>query len=324
MTDSEEMFEDEIIDIFAEEVSEVIDIIDNNLSLWQNNLTVDRPLKELRRAFHTLKGSGRMVNADAIGELGWALENLLNRIIDGVTEADLDAVQLVRDARDDVPKLLEAFKNKQSAVLSGVNLSQYIERSEALIAGEKIAVKVSASADTETTAVDNVRARFGASDASLIADHSTEVSRLLADYQQLDADVQGLDVQVRDLFDKLKKQGAEINCLSESCKKTEHSVQSSEDNLPETMTHQQQQLAALQKDVEDLQYFINTTSKQMQSDQHALQQQCAELIACAGSDHQASTQQVDLNALRKEMRILAGAGSAVTLLIVFVCLLWVL
>ena len=39
-------------------------------------------LGSLRRSFHTLKGSGRMVGARTIAEFGWAIENLLNRIID--------------------------------------------------------------------------------------------------------------------------------------------------------------------------------------------------------------------------------------------------
>ena len=88
MTESDDAFDDEIIEIFVEEVSDVIDIIDVNIQLCEASLVagtaiVDKPLKEFRRAFHTLKGSGRMVSADAIAELGWSLENLLNRIIDG-------------------------------------------------------------------------------------------------------------------------------------------------------------------------------------------------------------------------------------------------
>ena len=36
----------------------------------------------MRRSFHTLKGSGRMVGAQLLGEFCWSVENLLNRIID--------------------------------------------------------------------------------------------------------------------------------------------------------------------------------------------------------------------------------------------------
>src|SRR5690554_7313337 len=35
-----------------------------------------------RSAFHTLKGSGRMVKASDISELAWSIENLFNRVLD--------------------------------------------------------------------------------------------------------------------------------------------------------------------------------------------------------------------------------------------------
>ena len=39
-----------------------------------------------RRSFHTLKGSGRMVGAQLIGEFAWSIENLLNRLINQTLE----------------------------------------------------------------------------------------------------------------------------------------------------------------------------------------------------------------------------------------------
>ena len=39
-------------------------------------------LTTVRRAFHTLKGSGRMVGARDLGEFAWSIENLLNRVLD--------------------------------------------------------------------------------------------------------------------------------------------------------------------------------------------------------------------------------------------------
>ena len=44
---------------------------------------IGNALASLRRSFHTLKGSGRMVGADLIGEFCWNVERLLNRIING-------------------------------------------------------------------------------------------------------------------------------------------------------------------------------------------------------------------------------------------------
>jgi chemosensory pili system protein ChpA (sensor histidine kinase/response regulator) len=36
----------------------------------------------VRRSFHTLKGSGRMVGARDLAEFAWSIENLLNRLLD--------------------------------------------------------------------------------------------------------------------------------------------------------------------------------------------------------------------------------------------------
>ena len=38
-------------------------------------------LLEIRRHFHTLKGSGRMIGAKSSAELAWTVEDTLNRVI---------------------------------------------------------------------------------------------------------------------------------------------------------------------------------------------------------------------------------------------------
>jgi len=76
--DDESDDEAELIDIFLEEAREVV----------QNGLLAAKALAEdpsnladqttLRRAFHTLKGSSRMVGLNEFGEAAWAFEQLLN------------------------------------------------------------------------------------------------------------------------------------------------------------------------------------------------------------------------------------------------------
>jgi chemosensory pili system protein ChpA (sensor histidine kinase/response regulator) len=73
----------EFAEVFLEEARGELDAIRKQLELWQANLTDHQPLTTIRRAFHTLKGSGRMVNAMVIGDFAWELENLLNHVLDG-------------------------------------------------------------------------------------------------------------------------------------------------------------------------------------------------------------------------------------------------
>ena len=52
----------------------------------------------MRRAFHTLKGSGRVVGARRIGDFAWSVENLLNRVIDGTLERSSGMLATLREA----------------------------------------------------------------------------------------------------------------------------------------------------------------------------------------------------------------------------------
>ena len=68
----------ELLDIFLEEAREVVD---NGLAAIESLVGSPADVGELttlRRAFHTLKGSSRMVGLNEFGEAGWALEQVLN------------------------------------------------------------------------------------------------------------------------------------------------------------------------------------------------------------------------------------------------------
>ena len=70
--------EDELIDIFLDEAREVVQ---NGLAAARELAADPSNLAEqttLRRAFHTLKGSSRMVDLTEFGEAAWAYEQLLN------------------------------------------------------------------------------------------------------------------------------------------------------------------------------------------------------------------------------------------------------
>ena len=72
----------EIVDIFLEEVDEEIAQINSSYARWKGNQADEEAVTTMRRAFHTLKGSGRFVGAMLLGEFCWEHENLFNRIIE--------------------------------------------------------------------------------------------------------------------------------------------------------------------------------------------------------------------------------------------------
>ncbi|MFH4333879.1 Hpt domain-containing protein, partial [Acinetobacter baumannii] len=66
-------------------------------------------LTEVRRAFHTLKGSGRMVRALILSELAWSVENLLNRVLEGDVLAGLEVQQLMSEVLTLLPSVIRDF-----------------------------------------------------------------------------------------------------------------------------------------------------------------------------------------------------------------------
>ena len=128
---TEESDEDaEIIEIFIEEAGEVLDTINEYLPQWKNTPTDAEALTVIRRAFHTLKGSGRMVGAVDIGELAWSIENMLNRVIDGTVHIDTPRVETLCAAVDAIAPMVDAFKHRKPLPLPIVQI--IIDRALAL------------------------------------------------------------------------------------------------------------------------------------------------------------------------------------------------
>ena len=90
--------EDDLIDIFLEEVREVVS---NGLAAVAILAANPADLSEqttLRRAFHTLKGSSRMVGLSEFGEAAWSMEQLLNAWLAEQKPAQPPLLQLAGDA----------------------------------------------------------------------------------------------------------------------------------------------------------------------------------------------------------------------------------
>lgn len=103
-----EEIDPEILEIFLEEAREEIEVIREYLPQWRANQENQVALATFRRSFHTLKGSGRLVGADTIGELAWSAENLLNRIIDETIEVSPEILTSLDEIVDVLPDLIDS------------------------------------------------------------------------------------------------------------------------------------------------------------------------------------------------------------------------
>ncbi|MEO0616235.1 MAG: Hpt domain-containing protein [Pseudomonadota bacterium] len=100
----------ELLELFIEEAKDEVANINRLLPQWQNNTGDVDSLITVRRSFHTLKGSGRMVGAERIGEYCWHVEDLLNRVINRTLAVTPAMVEFVGEASSAVPELIEQLE----------------------------------------------------------------------------------------------------------------------------------------------------------------------------------------------------------------------
>ncbi|HGM5552581.1 TPA: Hpt domain-containing protein [Pseudomonas putida] len=129
----EEPVDDELREVFLEETDEVLEVLHEYLPRWTADTHDRAALTELRRAFHTLKGSGRMVRALILGELAWAVENLLNRVLEHSVEPGAQVQQLLTDTVLLLPELISEFATQRQRQRSDVD--QLAARAHALAKG---------------------------------------------------------------------------------------------------------------------------------------------------------------------------------------------
>jgi chemosensory pili system protein ChpA (sensor histidine kinase/response regulator) len=100
----------ELLELFIEEAREEISAVQRCFPAWEHDETDADALIGLRRSFHTLKGSGRMVGAQRIGEFCWRVEALLNRLISRTLPRTSGVLDCLRDCIAALPELLEELE----------------------------------------------------------------------------------------------------------------------------------------------------------------------------------------------------------------------
>jgi chemosensory pili system protein ChpA (sensor histidine kinase/response regulator) len=76
--ETDEAIDAELLEIFLLEAEEVLAAVRQTMPESRNQPHNQEHLTTLRRSFHTLKGSGRMVGLTAFGEAAWSIEQVLN------------------------------------------------------------------------------------------------------------------------------------------------------------------------------------------------------------------------------------------------------
>ncbi|MGH6612480.1 MAG: Hpt domain-containing protein [Burkholderiaceae bacterium] len=96
---SEAAADTELREIFVEEARDVLDSINEQLDVLRSTRDDQATLTTVRRAFHTLKGSSRMVGFKTVGEGAWAVEQCFNLWLAQERPASDDLLDLAAGAQ---------------------------------------------------------------------------------------------------------------------------------------------------------------------------------------------------------------------------------
>ncbi|HWS25923.1 MAG TPA: Hpt domain-containing protein [Xanthomonadales bacterium] len=139
--------DDEIREVFVEEVQDELDNLNRQYPAWKNDLGDLEKLKPVRRSFHTLKGSGRLVGALAIGEYAWKIENMLNRVLDKTIQPTPAVLDLLDHAIAALPGMLSALKGEGQP---DANVGTIMWVSDQLATGQEVWLPKSSPAPVDT------------------------------------------------------------------------------------------------------------------------------------------------------------------------------
>ncbi|MCF8176225.1 MAG: Hpt domain-containing protein, partial [Burkholderiaceae bacterium] len=157
---SEEDLDAELLSIFLEEANEVLATINAHLPLIHATPGDQASLVTLRRSFHTLKGSGRMVGLADLGEVAWAVEQVMNGWLHEVRDATpalLEMLDLAAETFMDWVRQLESGGSTQFDAAELIHRCEHLggaEDAEAEAAVEPAPSFVAAAPEVETPEVE--------------------------------------------------------------------------------------------------------------------------------------------------------------------------
>lgn len=96
---SSEVLDAELLSIFLEEANEVLGTLADTLPIATRDPHDFEALTTIRRSFHTLKGSGRMVGLNELGETAWAVEQVMNHWLQMEADGTPALMQMLEDAQ---------------------------------------------------------------------------------------------------------------------------------------------------------------------------------------------------------------------------------
>lgn len=115
LPETEEEIDAELLEIFLTEADEVLAAVRENIPLSRHEPHNQEYLIRLRRSFHTLKGSGRMVGLNVFGEGAWNIEQVMNLWLSETRDGTEALYQLLEYAASEMLAWVEELKQTGSS-----------------------------------------------------------------------------------------------------------------------------------------------------------------------------------------------------------------
>lgn len=138
---SEEAVDADLLETYIEEAQEVLTTIRENLEICRQQQHNKEALVTIRRGFHTLKGSGRMVGLTSLGEVAWGVEQVMNKWLEEERSATPALLDLIDRAQLDFTRWVISLKETGSATVDADELLAMAEhvKSEGTAAKKPVA-----------------------------------------------------------------------------------------------------------------------------------------------------------------------------------------
>ena len=126
----------ELLEIFLIEATEVLDAVLENRAELERNPGDREALRSARRQFHTIKGSGRMVGLNELGELAYDVEKIHNRLLEEEYDVTPAMLELLDVAEANFRQWVGALQDKGDVYADPAALYAAIGRVEAELPAE--------------------------------------------------------------------------------------------------------------------------------------------------------------------------------------------
>ena len=119
----------ELLEVFLEEAQEVLHAMRNNLEACRLHLNRES-LVNIRRGFHTLKGSGRMVGLADLGEAAWNIERALNKWLQDNRSPTPGLLRFIAEAEQRFSGWVDALNSQGGVAIEAGDLAAAAQQIE--------------------------------------------------------------------------------------------------------------------------------------------------------------------------------------------------